>query len=251
MQIMTLFSGSKGNCALLTTDNTKILIDCGTSYTALTRALKNAGVAPRQIDAIFITHSHSDHISGLFDFLKYNAAAQVFVHKEGYNELYGKVFWEADTFEQGFKYKDLQVDFYRCSHDASCCVGYCFKAESKSICYITDTGCVNDKLVDFVKGCDSLVIESNHDRKMLVQGSYPYYLKKRIEGSSGHLSNEQTASLLDAVLGYGTTKILLAHLSENNNKPLLALNCARGVAEKRGVKVEIFVASQNEISEVI
>jgi phosphoribosyl 1,2-cyclic phosphodiesterase len=248
---MTLFSGSRGNCALLTTNNTKILIDCGVGYRALTKALRSVNVSPKQINALFITHSHSDHISGLFNFVKYNAAAEVFVHKEGFDELYGKTYWKASTFEENFTYRDIAVSFYRCSHDASCCVGYSFKAEGKLICYVTDTGCVNEKLVDFIKGCDSLVIESNHDYKMLKEGSYPYYLKKRIESGSGHLSNEQTASLLQEILGYGTTKILLAHLSENNNSPLLALNCASGIANKSGVKVDIFVASQNEISEVI
>lgn len=248
---MTLFSGSKGNCALLTTNNTKILIDCGTSYKALTKALKSVNVSPKQINAVFITHSHSDHIAGLFNFVKYNASTEVFVHKKGYGELYGKTFWQANTFEENFLYRDISVSFFPCSHDASCCVGYAFKAENKLICYVTDTGCVSENLINFVKGCDSLVIESNHDYRMLAEGNYPFYLKKRIESSMGHLSNEQTASLIQAILGYGTTKILLAHLSENNNNPNLALKCACSAAEKTGVKVDIFVASQNEISEVI
>ncbi|MEG1528259.1 MAG: MBL fold metallo-hydrolase [Clostridia bacterium] len=251
MKICTLFSGSRGNATLIQCNNTNILVDCGVNYRYICKSLEKLNLKPASIDAIFVTHSHSDHIAGIFQFVMYNPTVDIFVHANGAEEFYGKTRFQAHTFNGRLQYKNIAVDIYQCMHDVTWCTGYKFTYQDSVACIVTDTGSVDDQLVDFLRGCKALVIESNHDINMLKCGNYPPFLKQRIASCEGHLSNDQTAGLLERILGYGTQNIILAHLSEQNNTPTLAKDKAISVASKLHTAVNIYVGEQNQISEVI
>lgn len=234
-RICCLYSGSKGNCTYISAGGANILIDAGKSAKALCLALKNIGVDIDDIDAIFITHEHNDHISALRTLSHKHhipmhlllSSAQVFngLCDERLCDclsLYGGNEFETDV-------KGLHVKAFPTPHDSRGAVGYklSFKnenGETLSIGYATDTGFVTDKMVENLTGCFAAVIESNHDVRMLTDGPYPYELKQRIRSKHGHLSNIECAELASHLRESGTEHILLAHLSEENNLPTLAYN---------------------------
>lgn len=253
MEIQTLYSGSKGNATVLTVNGTHILIDCGGSYARLKSQLNKIGLTPKNINAVIITHSHDDHIKALPAFLLYNSATPVYVSKRGYQSLYEKTYFDLQTFEDDFTLLNIDVKVYYCHHDAPCCNGFRFSDGVNSVVYVTDTGCVDTPLINFCSGCNTLVIESNHDFNMLVNGKYPYQLKKRIAGVNGHLSNDQTCQLLQRILPYGTKNIVLAHLSEQNNTPQLAYDAVNSLLGQMHLSqtVKLVIATQSQISEEI
>ncbi|MDD3831784.1 MAG: MBL fold metallo-hydrolase [Clostridia bacterium] len=245
MKICTLYSGSSGNVALLKADNCNILIDCGVGYRSTVSALNSKGINPRSIDAIFITHAHGDHINGIYNYVHFNPTVNIFVHNEGYNEFKSRTGCHADTFNSAFDYKGLQVDFCQCYHDVDYCNGYSFSQNGQRICYVTDTGCYDDAMVEFIKGTNVLVLESNHDKNMLISGIYSPMLKRRILSVCGHLSNDQAGELMSKTLNGNTKSVILAHLSENNNLPSIALKSARKVIDDMGLTVNLVVATQS------
>ncbi|MDD4832715.1 MAG: MBL fold metallo-hydrolase [Clostridia bacterium] len=251
MKVKTLISGSKGNCALIKTNNGNILIDCGSSYGRIKTQLKKAETALTDINYILITHSHTDHISALATMAQKNPHIEVFVHRNGAQELYERTGVCANTFDKEFTLGEITVTSYRCHHDASCCTGFKISDGTDSIVYVTDTGCVDEQLIDFLADASILILESNHDYEMLRNGIYSLPLKKRIASQNGHLSNEQTAYLLSRARLETVNQIILAHLSENNNLPEIAYSSAKAVLEKVGYgeKIRLLVAAQWEICE--
>ena len=243
-RICCLYSGSKGNSTFISAGGAKILIDAGRSAKALCSALSGIGVNIDDIDAIFITHEHTDHVSAL----------QVLSHKhcipihmllnsaQVFNGLCDEKLcnclkiYAGNSFET--QVKGLTVKAFPTPHDSRAAVGYRFEfaddnGEMVSIAVSTDTGYVTDAMRENLTGCHAVVIESNHDLQMLADGPYPYELKQRIRSKRGHLSNVDCAALACELYESGTEHIMLAHLSEENNLPEIAFN-------------EVFTAIANE-----
>lgn len=250
MKICVLASGSKGNSSYIETDETKSLIDLGMSAGYTAKALKNIGVDPSEIQRVFITHTHSDHVAGLKVFLKkYNPIVYLTkrMEEEIDFEIEDKVYIDGDI-----KIDDLNVTVIKTSHDTADSNGYVFSSLGKSIVYITDTGYINVRNFDKLKNKNIYVLESNHDVRLLREGKYPYYLQQRILSDKGHLSNKDSAYYLSEFIGDKTKEIILIHLSEENNKPELALKTLLDTLDKKGVKVpSVLIADQKESTGLI
>ncbi|MBR2303030.1 MAG: MBL fold metallo-hydrolase [Clostridia bacterium] len=256
MKFQTLCSGSKGNCAVLQSEQSKILIDIGMPLSVLEKDLLAFGIRPEKIDAVFITHEHSDHISGLESFSK-KYDKQVFVHKKGFLTLAKKSYYanhKITHFDKPFVFKDLSVSTFECSHDSAYCCGYRFDDGKTAIATITDLGVADSFVIDFVKGCKLVLLESNHDEETLINGDYPAILKKRISGLKGHLSNAQASRLAVEMQKVGVKRLLLGHLSQNNNSPELAFYETLQMLNKNnireGVDIVVDVVTQDKKSEV-
>ncbi len=234
-KICCLYSGSKGNSTFVSAGGAKILIDAGRSAKALCSALCSIGVNIDDIDAIFITHEHTDHVSAL----------QVLSHKhripihmlinsaQVFNGLCDEKLCDCLTLYRGNSFETqvngLTVKAFPTPHDSRAAVGYRFEfdgdnGEKFSVAVSTDTGYVTETMRENLLGCTAVVIESNHDLQMLIDGPYPYELKQRIRSKHGHLSNSDCAALASELYENGTEHIMLAHLSEENNLPELAFN---------------------------
>lgn len=250
MKICVLASGSKGNSAYIETDKTKSLVDLGMSAGYIAKSLKNIGVDPSEIQRVFITHAHTDHVAGLKVFLKKYHPVVYLTKKMEVElgiEIEDKVYIDDNT-----SIDDLDVTVIKTSHDAADSNGYVFTSGDKSIVYITDTGYIHVKNFDKLKNKSVYVFESNHDVRMLREGKYPYYLQQRILSDKGHLSNKDSAYYLSNFIGDNTERIILIHLSEENNKPEVALKTLLDTLEKKGVRIpDIEIAMQRESTELI
>ena len=250
MKICVLASGSKGNCAYIETSKTKSLVDLGMSAGYVAKALKNIGVDPSLIQRVFITHTHSDHVAGLKVFLKKYHPVVYLTEKmetELNFDIEDKVYIDNDM-----DIADLTVTVIKTSHDAADSNGYVFSSQGRSIVYITDTGYIHVKNFPKLENKNVYVFESNHDVRMLREGRYPYYLQQRILSDKGHLSNKDSAYYLSKFIGDRTEKIILIHLSEENNRPEVALNTLLDTLKDKEVRVpDIFIASQKESTELI
>ncbi len=240
-KLCPLFSGSSGNAYYLEAAGCGILIDCGRSAKQIELALKNNEIDRSRLQAIFVTHEHSDHISGLRVFasryhLKTYASfgtVQALEQKGVINEKIDIIPLTLDGVSVG----DMYVTPFRISHD--CAEGYGYLVETpdgRKTAFATDTGVVTERMQQALSGCDTVVLESNHDVGMLRCGSYPYVLKQRILSEIGHLSNETCAETACELVRTGTTRLLLAHLSKENNFPELALQASLCELEKNGMK---------------
>lgn len=250
MKICVLASGSKGNCAYIETSKTKSLVDLGMSAGYVAKALKNIGVDPSLIQRVFITHTHSDHVAGLKVFLKKYHPVVYLTEKmetELNFDIEDKVYIDNDM-----DIADLAVTVIKTSHDAADSNGYVFSSQGRSIVYITDTGYIHVKNFPKLENKNVYVFESNHDVRMLREGRYPYYLQQRILSDKGHLSNKDSAYYLSKFIGDKTEKIILIHLSEENNRPEVALNTLLDTLKDKEVRVpDIEIASQKESTELI
>lgn len=254
LKISPLFSGSKGNCTLIQSHNTNILLDAGFSYRSLLRELDIRGLSPRDIDAIVISHEHSDHVGALPMWTKHTPtpvyAPQLIADVVRQKVYFSEVYEISDNFTLG----DVAVDIYRCSHDATCCFGYRFSNETSQFACVTDTGIATDSLIEFLAPCSTIMLESNHDVDMLMKGEYAFPLKKRILSDVGHLSNAQACEILGKLVGSRVKTVILAHLSENNNTKELAFNAAvhmyltKGVTEGKDVNVYVAEQYKNEVT---
>lgn len=250
MKVSVLSSGSKGNTTYIETKQTKILIDAGNSSKYIIGKLEEIGINPKEIDAILITHTHSDHIKGLPVLLK-KINPCVYMTKKMYPQL---LFVENYIFIENDKItiKDLEIDVIKTSHDADDSVGYIVNNQEKSIVYITDTGYINHKYFDLLKNRNIYILESNHDIEMLNNGRYPFELRQRILSDKGHISNYDSAKYLSKFIGDKTKKIILAHLSEENNTEELAYNTLKERLAKEKIEFnDIIIAKQNKETELI
>lgn len=244
MKISVLASGSKGNSTFIETDNTKILIDAGMSNLYIEKKLIMLGVDPNDINSVFITHTHTDHIAGLKVFVKKHHP-KVYLTLDMYNQI-SDILDDYEILEDKVVLSDLIVDFFKTSHDTDS-VGYIVKNNEKEIVYVTDTGYINIKNLKKINNKDLYIFESNHDIELLMNNpNYPYQIKQRILGDRGHLSNNQCKEYLKKIIGDRTKCIVLAHLSEQNNNPSLALNNLSDINN-----IKIMIASQNESTELI
>ena len=234
MRFMTIASGSSGNCTYIGTEKTNILLDVGVSMKNIDIALSDIGMSLSDLDAIFITHEHSDHIKGLGVVLRkyhipvYATGGTV----RGISEC--KSLREFDFSllksirnDQSVTIGDLTVNAKSISHDAYDPVCYTFVSEGKKLSYATDLGYSDEDIISFLMDADALIIEANHDIRMLEVGPYPYILKQRILGDKGHICNEASGELVSRLLNEHVKHISLAHLSDKNNYPDLALETVR------------------------
>lgn len=246
LEICSLASGSSGNCYLIRSESTAVLVDAGISCRQICRSLRDLNIAPPELSGVFITHEHSDHVKGLRVFAeKYRVP--VYINK---GTLKGTdldlLRTRAVLFETGdvLKSGDLTVSSFPLSHDAMEPVGYTFEREGARISVVTDTGMVTEAIRNAMRASDVLVLESNHDESVLRMGRYPWFLKRRILSDKGHLSNEAAASALAGVLleeqsrgELSSRTVLLAHLSAENNFPEMALMTMQNILEANGFSV--------------
>lgn len=228
MTLTTLASGSSGNCLLLSAGGTHLLVDAGISARRISQALGGLGLTPDGLAGILITHEHSDHISGLATLTKYHAVPIYTATPTGRQLTYRIPFLEEriHTVEAGLPFAagDVEVTPFPTLHDAACPMGYAFSDGARKAAVVTDLGAVTSVVREAIRGAQLLVAEANHDLDMLRSGSYPYPLKARILGDHGHLSNAACADLCAEAADWGVRQVVLAHLSQENNTPRLALD---------------------------
>ena len=258
MKIISLYSGSKGNSTLISAGGATILIDAGKSALKLKQALCDAGYSPSDIDAIFITHEHSDHVSALEVLLKKHhipvhitdGAAQKLI---GYDIPYLTQNLKLHTPLFKVNIKGLTVSSFVTPHDSRSSVGYRISFEEngrlREIGFATDVGYVTQEIISGLLGCEAVIIEANHDVEMLKNGSYPYELKQRILGRRGHLCNADCALLASKLVAGGAKSILLAHISEENNTPEIAFDeVAAAIGDDR---INLATADQYAITRLV
>ena len=248
MRAIILGSGSKGNSTLLIGKNKKILIDVGFSYPKMLMNLKEYGVIPKDIDAILITHTHTDHIGGLNSFIKKNNVT-VYTNQKMLPELNKVIPNEMIcVMDDEYSIGEFNITCIHTSHDAVGSVGFLINDDNSNLVYITDTGYINKAYLKKLVNKDVYIFESNHDINMLMTGPYPYILKQRVLSDKGHLSNELAGNYLKELVGEKTKKIILAHLSEINNTPEIALETVKSIINNDKIKID--TASQHEVYDV-
>lgn len=236
-----LFSGSNGNSIFISYKNTRILIDCGCTFKRIKESLSAIGEDISKLDAVFLTHSHNDHTSALPVMLK-NLDIKVCGTKGTLIELYPKIcdynqkIFQIDR-NQNVGVLDLRLESFAVPHDACHTVGYNIFADEKTISILTDVGHLAENLYTDVKGKELVFLEANHDLNTLENCSYPFYLKQRIRGDEGHLSNENAGKFAAHLVKGGTGKIVLGHLSGEANTTELAYHTVRDVLKENEIKV--------------
>lgn len=263
MRLCSIASGSSGNCIYVGSDTTHILVDAGISGKRTKEGLERLGVKAGELDGIFITHEHADHISGLGVMArKYGVpiygtkgTLEAVRNTASVGAIDASLFREIQT-DTKITVKDLTLNPMRTSHDAADPVAYRISHDRQKLGIITDLGCYNDYTVECLRGMNALFIEANHDVNMLQVGPYPYYLKKRILGDRGHLSNELSGQLLSRLLNDEMQTIILGHLSKENNLPELAYETVRveismADNEYKANDFPIRVARRSDVSDII
>lgn len=232
MKAYSLFSGSSGNCFFVSEGKTKLLIDCGVSARAAERALLSLGTSLSEIDAIFVTHEHSDHTKGLEIIAKNHGiptymtepTARALIKDPACALIQNLVLFDG---EYSTTVGEVKVSSFLTPHDCARSVGYTVSGGGKKIGFATDMGCIEESVATSLCECNSVVIEANHDVNMLTLGPYPYELKCRIKSAVGHLSNDDCGRLCRMLAACGTGSFLLAHISKENNTPALAVETVK------------------------
>lgn len=247
MRICTFASGSRGNCTLVSAGGYNFLIDAGISMRRICSNLALCSLKPTDISAIFITHQHSDHISGL-SMLTKHYAIPVYAPRSTAHHLYVSMSCPEELLNilpvgETLSFGKISVSSFPTSHDTEESAGYRFDGAG-CFAFATDTGTVTEQVFSGLCGADAVVIESNHDIDMLRYGDYPYYLKQRILSPKGHLSNTDCGELAKALADSGTRYFILGHLSRENNTPSKAFSAVRKALEDR--EVQLYVAPEAE-----
>ena len=243
LRFTVLSSGSTGNAMVVDNGDVKLLVDAGHSAKKLEQLMKEREVSAKELDAILVTHEHSDHIKGLGALArKYNLP--IYANEKTWEELNRQI---GEIAEENKRVMDtgsmaefgtLQVESFGISHDAAEPVGYCFYEGEKKLCLATDLGYMSSKVKEKITGSDGLVLETNHDIEMLRMGHYPWSIKRRILGDKGHLSNEAAGEALCDVLTGETKAVYMAHLSRDHNLMDLARLTVNNIVEDRGLSLK-------------
>lgn len=241
-RLYPICSSSKGNCTFIGTKGHGILIDAGCSFRAIKNALSLIDTDLSEIEAIFITHEHTDHTAGLAMLLK-NTKIPVFASKGTEYSLKEREKIPENSViynsKDGYKSASFEVSCFGLSHDAADCIGYKVKFRDNLFGICTDTGVVTEEAKSALKGCGTVLLESNHDVEMLRRNpNYTADLKRRILGERGHLSNEACAEFAKTLVTQGTRHLILGHLSQENNSPTTALNCTKTMLLQSGLFTE-------------
>lgn len=263
MRLCSIASGSSGNCVYVGSDTTHLLVDVGISGKRTEAGLAELGLTMKDIDAICITHEHADHISGL-GVLTRKYGVPVYATRGTLEAIrnsssQGKIdesLFRVIVPDERCIIKDISLYPVRTSHDAADPVAYRIDHDGRRIGILTDLGCYTDYTVECLRNLDLLYLEANHDVHMLQVGPYPYYLKQRILGERGHLSNETAGKLLSRLLHDDMQAIVLGHLSKENNLPELAYESVRvevtmSDTDYSGNDFPLYVAKRDTVSEAI
>jgi phosphoribosyl 1,2-cyclic phosphodiesterase len=261
--VSMLASGSRGNCSVVATARTRVLVDAGISGRETFKRMKAIGDDPHSLSAILITHEHSDHVCGLATLAKrlripvfmtgatHQAWARALRDENGVKPQLEKY----ERFESGHKFQvgDIEVKPFTIPHDAADPVGFTFRAEGIKVGIATDLGYIPASVRDHLRGCDVLIVESNHDVEMLRVGPYPWSVKQRVMSRVGHLSNLALADFFSNDYDNSATFVVLAHLSEQNNHPEIARREAEKALATRGTLFSnrVLLATQSEALEPI
>ena len=263
MRMVSIASGSSGNCIYIGSDKTHILVDAGISNKRIQQGLNDIGLKGGDVDGILITHEHSDHIKGL-GVLARKYQVPIYATRETLDEIrsksslgdYDRELLHPVCPDVDFVVGDLTVKPFSIDHDAANPVAYRVQCGERSVAVATDMGHYDQYIIDHLRDLDALLLESNHDVRMLESGPYPYYLKRRILGDHGHLSNENAGRLLNCILHDRMKKILLGHLSKENNYAELAYETVRleideGDCPYGAADLSITVAGRDQMSEIV
>jgi phosphoribosyl 1,2-cyclic phosphodiesterase len=250
-----LASGSSGNAALLATENTRILVDAGLSMKEIRRRMESIHEDLEDVDAILITHEHSDHIAGCAVLARRLKRPKPFYMTK---LTAPAIDWEhsipvLEPFQAGasFRVGDIEVQSFSVPHDAVDPVGFTFRAQGVKIGLANDLGYIPESVKYHLRDCDLLMIEANHDVEMLKVGPYPWSVKQRVLSRVGHLSNLMTADFLAQEMDSRTEFVILGHISESNNHPEIARATAMSALDERGLFVpKLAVAEQSKPTEV-
>lgn len=260
MRLISITSGSSGNCIYVGSDNTHVIIDAGISGKRIESGLAFAGVTGNDLSGILVTHEHSDHISAVGVMARrYNipiygtkGTIEAIISSPGTGNIDKELFRIIDASSE-FVIGDLNVYPQRISHDANDPVAYRIRNGNRSCGILTDLGVYNSEIVDIFKDVNTILLEANHDVNMLSVGRYPYPLKRRILGEKGHLSNETAGKLLCELMHDNLHTVMLGHLSAENNLPELAYEAVRleilmGSKKYKPSDINLKVASRSECS---
>lgn len=263
MRLKSIASGSSGNCIYVGSDNTHILVDVGISGKRVEQGLKELEITGKDVDAILITHEHSDHIQGLgvisrkygIPIYSTRGTLEQIASSKSLGNIDLSLLNEI-SYDSSYKIKDISFNTIKISHDAAEPVAYSFGCGDKKAAIITDLGTYDDNIKEKLKGLDAIFLEANHDVRMLQLGPYPYNLKQRILGNKGHLSNELAGRLLSDVLHDNMKHIVLSHLSKENNMPELAYEAVRlevtmADSPYKGDDFDIMIAKRDEPSKTL
>ncbi|HEY8365166.1 MAG TPA: MBL fold metallo-hydrolase [Haloplasmataceae bacterium] len=256
MKVTVLASGSKGNCTLIETNNNKFLIDVGIRYRTLIKRLNEVNVNIEDIDAIFITHEHIDHILGLEMVIKHHKIHIVLSHGT-YQAIvsYKKIgityeYFNIVNSDETILLNSTLITPFNVSHDALEPFGYIFVDDDKKLVYITDTGFISQETEDKIKGADIYIFETNHNIEMLMTTNRPWSLIQRILGDKGHLCNEDALNTLLRIVNEKTKVIYLAHISEEANSiDLLMLTVKEMFARCLYKNIRFIITKQYDLSE--
>lgn len=257
MEIINLASGSKGNSTYIKCANTHILVDVGVSFKEINSRLASAMVDSAKIDAILITHDHTDHTKGLFTFIKMHPHVAVYAHPKTMTKLctQGVIPSANQNFilSENFYIKDLTVSAFSLPHDSEACLGYSFYENGKKFSIATDLGYASEDTLNCLSGSDLIFIEANYNEEMLANcPKYPAVIKARIASNHGHLSNSDCARVIEWLFNLGTARFVLSHISENTNTPQLALSQITSYLGSKGIivgeMVEILQNNQYTLS---
>lgn len=255
LTVCVLASGSSGNCTYVGSDTTGLLLDAGISAREIARRLKAIGVSLDRISGVCVSHEHSDHTSGL-PVLCRQHTWPVYVNSATMEVLaadseMATLRWHIFTNGAAFQIGDLTVEPFSVPHDAMDPVGFIVSHNGTQVGVATDVGMVTSLLRERLRRCRALVVEANHDEKLLENSKRPWYLKQRIRGRQGHLSNRGAADVLAEIAGTGLEQVFLAHLSQECNRSDLALRTVSDTLQRAGhSRVRVSLTYPDRASEV-
>ena len=231
-----LASSSSGNATFIRTERTRLLVDAGLSKRDVLARLAAIGEPAESLDAILISHEHSDHVSGLVALARHLDIPVYITRLTAPSIPWGEYTPKLDCFQAGasFTIGDLDVDSFTVPHDAIDPVGFCFRADGIKVGVVTDLGYVPESIKFHLRGADLLILESNHDLEMLKVGPYPWSVKQRVMGRKGHLSNEVVSDFIRQDLDSSISTLVLGHLSEHNNHPEIVRAMAERALDRAG-----------------
>ena len=260
LNFCSLSSGSSGNCYYIGNEFHGILIDAGISASSVRKFLKDMDISMQTIMGVLITHNHTDHIKGLEVLIRKNSLPAFTTRKIWKSILTPKTKIYNDCIreipiQEKFHLAGFDIEAFPVSHDAPETIGFHVSAGDKKVTIATDLGHISSTIAPYIREANLLVIESNYDEEMLLNGGYPHYLKARIRSNHGHLGNHQTSVFLADIINENLSHICLAHLSKNNNTPEKALKTLQNTFLERGIKLngkqQILILNRNKPTEMI